>query len=52
VMSPVVPRSYQAIYVLLWRFFTMIINMVLGAAVVVSYLSDKRGRRRRATAST
>ena len=51
VMSPVVPRSYQAIYVLLWRFFTMIINMLLGAAVVVSYLSDKRGRRRARTAS-
>jgi glycosyltransferase 2 family protein len=46
VMSSVVPRSYQAIYVLLWRFFTMIINMMLGAGVVVSYLSDKRGRRR------
>jgi uncharacterized protein (TIRG00374 family) len=52
VMGPVVPRSYQAVYVLLWRFFTMFINMMLGAAVVVSYLSDKQGRRRTRPAST
>lgn len=45
VMNPVIPRSYQAIYVVMWRFFTMVINMILGAAVVVSYLSGKRGRK-------
>jgi uncharacterized protein (TIRG00374 family) len=44
-MAPVLPRSYQGIYVLLWRFFTLLINMIVGAGVVMSYLSGKRGRR-------
>jgi uncharacterized protein (TIRG00374 family) len=44
-MAPVVPPSYQAVYVLLWRFFTLIINMIVGAGVVMSYLSGRRGRR-------
>ena len=44
-MAPVVPPSYQAVYVLLWRFFTLIINMIIGAGVVMSYLSGRRGRR-------
>jgi len=44
-MAPVVPPSYQAVYVLLWRFFTLIINMIIGAGVVMSYISGKRGRR-------
>jgi glycosyltransferase 2 family protein len=44
-MAPVLPVSYQAVYVLLWRFFTLIINMIIGAGVVMSYLSGKRGRR-------
>ncbi len=44
-MAPVVPASYQAVYVLLWRFFTLVINMIIGAGVVMSYLSGKRGRR-------
>jgi len=44
-MAPVLPNSYQAIYVLLWRFFTLLINMIVGAGVVMSYLSGKRGQR-------
>jgi len=45
-MGSVIPAGYQAIYVLLWRFFTLVINMIIGAGVVMSYLSGKRGRRR------
>jgi uncharacterized protein (TIRG00374 family) len=44
-MAPVVPPGYQAAYVLLWRFFTLIINMIIGAGVVMSYISGRRGRR-------
>ncbi|HEX6791947.1 MAG TPA: lysylphosphatidylglycerol synthase transmembrane domain-containing protein [Candidatus Krumholzibacteria bacterium] len=44
-MAPVVPPGYQAVYVLLWRFFTLVINMIIGAGVVMSYLSGRRGRR-------
>lgn len=44
-MAPVLPKSYQAIYVLLWRFFTLLLNMIVGAGVVMSYLSGKRGKR-------
>lgn len=51
VMSPVIPASYQAIYVILWRFFTLVINMIIGAGVVMSYLSG-RGKRARAAAAS
>ena len=44
-MAPVLPNSYGAIYVLIWRFFTLLINMIVGAGVVMSYLSGKRGKR-------
>jgi uncharacterized protein (TIRG00374 family) len=44
-MAPVLPPGYQAIYVILWRFFTLIINMIVGAGVVMSYISGRRGRR-------
>jgi uncharacterized protein (TIRG00374 family) len=44
-MSPVVPPSYQAVYVILWRFFTLVLNMIIGAGVVMSYISGRRGRR-------
>lgn len=44
-MGPVVPPSYQAAYVLVWRFFTLVINMIVGAVVAMGYLSRKRGRR-------
>jgi glycosyltransferase 2 family protein len=46
VMGPIIPQSYQAIYVILWRFFTLIINMIVGAGVVMGYLSGRYGRRR------
>jgi uncharacterized protein (TIRG00374 family) len=51
VMSPVIPTSYQAIYVILWRFFTLVINMIIGAGVVMSYLSGRGKRAREAAAS-
>jgi uncharacterized protein (TIRG00374 family) len=44
-MAPVLPRSYSAAYVLVWRFFTLVVNMITGAGVVMTYLSGKRGRR-------
>jgi uncharacterized protein (TIRG00374 family) len=44
-MAPVLPRSYSAAYVLIWRFFTLLINMIVGAGVVMGYLSGKRGKR-------
>jgi hypothetical protein len=43
-MAPVLPKSYQAAYVIVWRFFTLIINMIIAAGVVMSYLSGKRSR--------
>jgi glycosyltransferase 2 family protein len=46
VMGPIIPQSYQAIYVILWRFFTLIINMIVGAGVVMGYLSGKWGKRK------
>ncbi len=46
VMGPIIPQSYQAIYVILWRFFTLVINMIVGAGVVMGYLSGRYGRRR------
>ena len=51
VMSPVIPTSYQAIYVILWRFFTLVINMIIGAGVVMSYSVRPRQTRREAAAS-
>jgi uncharacterized protein (TIRG00374 family) len=50
-MSSVIPSSYQAVYVILWRFFTLVINMIIGAGVVMSYLSGKRGQRSRDAAT-
>jgi uncharacterized protein (TIRG00374 family) len=44
-MASVLPKSYQAAYVMVWRFFTLVINMIVGAVVVMSYLSGKRGKR-------
>ena len=44
-MAPVLPKSYSAAYVLVWRFFTLLINMIVGAGVVMGYLSGKRGKR-------
>ena len=49
-MSSVLPKSYQAAYVIVWRFFTLMINMIIGAGVVMSYLSGKRGTRNAETA--
>ena len=46
VMGSIIPQSYQAIYVILWRFFTLIINMVVGAGVVMGYLSGRWGKRK------
>ena len=46
VMGSVIPNGAQGAFVLLWRFFTLVLNMMIGAGVLVSYLSGKRGRRR------
>ena len=46
VMGSVIPSGAQGAFVLLWRFFTLVLNMMIGAGVLVSYLSGKRGRRR------
>ncbi len=46
VMGSVIPKGSEAAFVLLWRFFTLVLNMMIGAGVLVSYLSGKRGRRR------
>lgn len=47
VMGTVIPKGSEAAFVLLWRFFTLVLNMMIGAGVLVSYLSGKRGTRRR-----
>lgn len=51
VMGTVIPKGSEAAFVLLWRFFTLVLNMMIGAGVLVSYLSGKRGKRRREDAA-
>jgi hypothetical protein len=51
VMGSVIPSGSEAAFVLLWRFFTLVMNMMIGAGVLVSYLTGKRGRRRSAEPS-
>ncbi len=46
VMGSVIPKGYEPTFVLLWRFFTLVLNMMIGAGILVGYLSGKRGRRR------
>ncbi|MCI0450841.1 MAG: flippase-like domain-containing protein [Candidatus Latescibacteria bacterium] len=46
VMGSVIPKGSEAAFVILWRFFTLVLNMMIGAGVLVGYLSGKRGRRR------
>lgn len=38
VMSSVVPTSYQAVFIVLWRFFTLVAGMLVGAVVTLRYL--------------
>jgi len=45
VMGSVLPKGTEGAFVLLWRFFTLVMNMIIGAGVLVGYLSGKRGRR-------
>jgi hypothetical protein len=45
VMGSVIPKGGAAAFVLLWRFFTLVLNMLIGAGVLLSYISGKRGRR-------
>jgi uncharacterized protein (TIRG00374 family) len=52
VMGSVIPKGYEATFILLWRFFTLVLNMMIGAGVLVGYLSGKRGRRRHARAQS
>ncbi|HEX5131489.1 MAG TPA: lysylphosphatidylglycerol synthase transmembrane domain-containing protein [Candidatus Krumholzibacteria bacterium] len=46
VMGSVIPDGYEATFILLWRFFTLVLSMMVGAGVLMSYISGKRGRRR------
>lgn len=46
VMGTVIPEGSEAAFVLLWRFFTLVLNMMIGAGVLVSYISGKRGGKR------
>jgi uncharacterized protein (TIRG00374 family) len=45
VMGSVIPKGGAGAFVLLWRFFTLVLNMLIGAGVLVGYLSGRRGRR-------
>jgi hypothetical protein len=45
VMGSVIPKGGAGAFVLLWRFFTLVLNMLIGAGILVGYLSRKRGRR-------
>jgi uncharacterized protein (TIRG00374 family) len=45
VMGSIIPKGMEPTFVLMWRFFTLVLNMMIGAGVLVSYLSGKRGRR-------
>lgn len=50
VMGSVIPKGYEPTFVLLWRFFTLVLNMMIGAGVLLGYLSGRRGGRRRRAA--
>jgi uncharacterized protein (TIRG00374 family) len=45
VMGSVIPKGFEATFILLWRFFTLVLNMLIGAGVIIGYLSGRRGRR-------
>jgi uncharacterized protein (TIRG00374 family) len=45
VMGSVIPKGFEATFILLWRFFTLVLNMMIGAGVLIGYLSGGRGRR-------
>ncbi|HEU4364317.1 MAG TPA: lysylphosphatidylglycerol synthase transmembrane domain-containing protein, partial [Candidatus Krumholzibacteria bacterium] len=45
VMGSVIPKGYEGTFILLWRFFTLVLNMLIGAGVLIAYLSGRRGRR-------
>jgi len=38
VMSAVVPVSHQAVFIVLWRFFTLVAGMLVGALITLRYL--------------
>lgn len=38
IMGQVIPKSYEGIFVLLWRFFTLFLGMIVGGFVMVRYL--------------
>ncbi|MDH3197639.1 MAG: flippase-like domain-containing protein, partial [Candidatus Krumholzibacteria bacterium] len=39
VMGSLVPLTYQSAFIVLWRFFTLVAGMIVGAAVLLRYLS-------------
>lgn len=38
VMGSIVPATYQGVFVILWRFFTLILSMIIGAFIVLRYV--------------
>ncbi len=46
VMGSVIPKGFEGTFIILWRFFTLVLNMMIGAGVLLGYISGKRGRRR------
>jgi uncharacterized protein (TIRG00374 family) len=45
VMGSVIPKGFEGTFILLWRFFTLVLNMLIGAGVLLGYISGRRGRR-------
>jgi uncharacterized protein (TIRG00374 family) len=46
VMGSVIPKGFEATFIILWRFFTLVLNMMIGAGVMIGYITGRRGRRR------
>ncbi len=46
VMGSVIPKGFEGTFIILWRFFTLVLNMMIGAGVLIGYISGRRGRRR------
>lgn len=46
VMGTVIPKGFEGTFIILWRFFTLVLSMLIGAGVLMGYLSGRRGRRR------
>ena len=47
IMGTVVPTNYQGVFILLWRFFTLVAGMFIGALVVARYFTGLWGRQKK-----